>query len=91
MNPYEEPYILDTIKLISDMRWKGFTGADLRQEDLNDIISKDQVVMDGSRGFTQRLKQKEKDVRLDMTKEYYAYVSGFSMLKDSKQKKMHFD
>ena len=90
VNPYEEPYILDTIKLISDMRWKGFTGADLRQEDLNDIISKDQVVMDGSRGFTQRLKQKEKDVRLDMTKEYYAYVSGFSMLKDSKQKEDAF-
>lgn len=90
VNPYEESYILDTIKLISDMRWKGFTGKDLKQEDLNDIILKDQVVMEGSRGFTQRLKQKEKSIRLDMTKENYSNVSGFSILKDSKQKEDAF-
>ena len=90
VNPYEEPYILDTIKLISDMRGKGFTGKGLEDRKLKEIYVKDQVVMDSSISYTQRLTQKEKSIRLDMTKEYYTYVSGFSILKDSKQKEDAF-
>lgn len=91
VNPYDETEIKDILKILAEIRWKGYTGKNLEPDKLDKIIESGNFVLSSSDDLSAKIvKDSGKNVKIDLGKEHYSYTSGFSILKASKHKEEAF-
>lgn len=91
INPYREDDILEYMKLFSELRYQGFTGKGLSDEEFLEIIRSNSFVFSSSIGFPKKYDiTREGVITLDIGEWQYCYTSGFSILKSSDQKDAAF-
>lgn len=91
VNPYEEEPILNIMRVMAELRWKGYTGKNLEHEKLEEISKKQNFILGDGMGLSERvIPSSTQDVKLDLGPEYYSYETGFSILKQSDQKEAAF-
>lgn len=93
VNPYEEKYIVDMMRLLADIRYKGFTGKGLDDKKYENILNENHYIVDFSNMQTTKILNKfHDDVKnVDLGKEMYNGIGGLGILKSSKHKKEAFD
>lgn len=91
INPYNEKDILEIMEIIVQIRNKGFTGKGLNDDELKDILDKNNIIMNIYEGNSERIApEREEMISFDLDKERYCYAGGFSILANSKNKEEAF-
>lgn len=91
INPYREDYILEFMRLFSELRFQGFTGKGLSDEELHEISKSNSFVFFSGAGFPKKYDiTREGVISFDIGEWQYCYTGGFSILKSSDQKDAAF-